>query len=171
MSFDFHTLDLELCSIYLIPMGQKKWSTVKAAEGVPREGRGEIKHIVSGRPLQAAASALLQRGAVAKWQPVHPQGVPTAVLFPFQRLGWKVVRCGGGRRGLRDASVGGVRDERKKEEGWGGRRRLWRFVHEGEERDKDTSKMDKQLPFFLSDISKFKYKSDKQGFPLNVRSA
>lgn len=65
---------------------------MEPAEGVAREGRGEIKHVASGRPLQAAAAAaataaLLQGGAVAERQPVHPQRVPTAVLFPFERLG------------------------------------------------------------------------------------
>lgn len=61
------------------------WSTMEPAEGVARERRGEIKHVAPGRPLQdgGAATALLQ----AERQPVHPQRVPTAVLFPFECLG------------------------------------------------------------------------------------
>lgn len=59
---------------------------MEPAQGVAGDGRGEIKDVAPGRPLQAT-SAVLQRGAVADRQPVHPQRVPTAVLFPFERLG------------------------------------------------------------------------------------
>lgn len=90
------------------------------AEGVAWEGRGEIKHVAPGRPLQGAATALLQRGAVAERQPVHPQRVPPAVLFPFECLGRKVVCCGGSG----NVSVGGVRDKRKEVEGRGGKKEM-----------------------------------------------